>query len=172
LSEARQLQLDRRWLPVREAADSTGISESSLRRWARTGRIETEHAGGRTLVDLDQVRRVRSTRARTPRLAVAPDGSVTTMQLLAALAVAAQRRVDALEAEADRLSTRVRELESWISGSARFDEVEHVQLGRLLALESAEREERRRPLVSLRAALLFMYAAAALGFAVLLVTGV
>jgi len=86
--------------------------------------------------------------------------------------VLAQRRVEAADAEVERLSTRVRELESWIAGSARFDEVEHVQLGRLLALASAEREEGRRPLLSLRAALLFLYAAGALAFAILLVVGV
>jgi DNA-binding transcriptional MerR regulator len=169
---------ERRFLPVREAAEATGVSASSLRRWASAGRINVERqtdgsGAGRTLVDVDQVLLLQAAQQSRPRLAVAPSNeSFPTLQLLGVLAVVAQRRVEAADAEVDRLSMRVRELESWIAGSARFDEVEHVQLGRMLAHASAEREESRRPLLSLRATLLFLYAAAALAFAILLVVGV
>jgi hypothetical protein len=88
---------------------------------------------------------------------------------LSALLVATEARTAAGEAEVERLRRRVQELESWLQQSARYDEVEHVQLGRLLALDSAEREERRLPLLaSTRAVMLFVYAAAALALAILM----
>ncbi len=62
----------------------------------------------------------------------------------AALATADRRATEA-EVEIARLRDRLRELETWLQDGARFDGVEHVQLGRMLAHASAEREERRLP---------------------------
>jgi hypothetical protein len=67
------------------------------------------------------------------------------------LIAAAERRLAVRDAEVVRLRERVRELETWLEESAQFDQIEHVQLGRVLALASAEREERKGSwLVSLR----------------------
>jgi len=166
----------RRWLTVREAAEVTAVPASTLRRWLRAGRIDSGHEPGsptsRTLVDVDQILLVRAAQASKPRPAVAESDMPRTTQLLSMLALVTQERATAAEAHSEQLAIRLRELESWVAGNARFDEVEHVQLGRLLAHASAEREEGRRPLLSLRAALLFLYAIAALAFAVLLVVGV
>jgi hypothetical protein len=82
----------------------------------------------------------------------------------------AEERAAAAETEAEELRRRIRELESWLAASARFDEVEQVQLGRLLALASAEREERRLPPFSVRALLLAFYLSAAVAFVVLVLT--
>jgi hypothetical protein len=94
---------------------------------------------------------------------------VTALRLSALYVDAESRFIAELE-EAERLHRRVRELESWLQHTARYDEIEHVQLGRLLALDSAQREERRLPLfASTRALLLFVYAGAALALALLMV---
>ena len=78
----------------------------------------------------------------------------------AALA-AAERRVTEADADIARLEARVGELETWLQDGARFDGVEHVQLGRMLALASAEREERKLPwLASARLIAALAYAAA------------
>ena len=83
----------------------------------------------------------------------------------------AEARAAAAEAEAEELRRRVRELESWIADSTRFEEVEQVQLGRLLAAASAEREARRLPLIaSTRTLLLALYVLGVVAFIVLLVT--
>jgi hypothetical protein len=86
-------------------------------------------------------------------------------------AAEAEDRAAAAEAEAEELRRRVRELESWIADSTRFEEVEQVQLGRLLAVASAEREARRLPLIaSTRTLLLALYVLGVIAFIVLLVT--
>lgn len=82
-----------------------------------------------------------------------------------------KQRAEVAEAEAAKLMQRVRELETWLEDRASFDEIEHVQLGRLFALELAKREQRRMPLLaSSHAALLVVYAAALTCFAWLLLT--
>jgi hypothetical protein len=170
-------RFERRWVPLRAAAAASGLSVSTLRRWANNGRIEVRldserEAPGR-LVDLDEV--------LTAQAAAAANGARGRGRgadewrraafHLSTLAVVAERRAEEAETELARLQARARELETWLDGSARFDEVEHVQLGRLLALASAEREHRRLPLlVSIRAALLVLYGVAALTFAVLILT--
>jgi hypothetical protein len=85
-------------------------------------------------------------------------------------AAEAEERAAAAEAEAEELRRRVRELESWLAEAARSDQIEQVQLGRLLALASAEREERRLPPFSVRALLLAFYLSAAVAFVVLVLT--
>jgi hypothetical protein len=76
--------------------------------------------------------------------------------------LAAERRAAAAHAEVERLRVRVRELETWLEASAHFDQLEHVQLGRVLALASAEREARRLPwLVSARLVAVALYIALA-----------
>ena len=86
-------------------------------------------------------------------------------------AAEAEDRAAAAEAEAEELRRRVRELESWIADSTRFEEVEQVQLGRLLAVASAEREARRLPLIaSTRTLLLALYVVGVVAFIVLLLT--
>jgi DNA-binding transcriptional MerR regulator len=168
-----ELPLDsqaRRWVPVAEAAALAGVSASAVRRWQRSGRIDhrLETGRGRQLVDLDEVLVVRaaggSWRGANDR------GNVVPLEAPQAAAEAeAERRAAAAEAEAEELRRRVRELESWIAQSTRFEDVEQVQLGRLLALESAEREARRLPLVaSARTLLLALYVLVVVAFIVLL----
>jgi hypothetical protein len=83
----------------------------------------------------------------------------------------AGERAAAAEAEAAELRRRLGELESWLAESARFEEIEQVQLGRLLALASAEREARRLPLIaSARTLLLALYVVVVAAFIVLLLT--
>jgi hypothetical protein len=89
----------------------------------------------------------------------------------AAPAAGAEARAAAAEAEVEELRRRLRELESWMADVTRFEEVEQVQLGRLLALQSAEREARRLPLIaSSRTLLLALYVLGVLAFIVLLLT--
>jgi hypothetical protein len=84
-------------------------------------------------------------------------------------AAEAEARAAAAEAEAEELRRRVHELESWIAEATRFEELEQVQLGRLLALASAEREARRLPLIaSTRTLLLALYVLVVVAFIVLL----
>ena len=161
-----ELPLDRRWVPVAEAATVAGVSASAVRRWQRAGRIDhrLETGRGRQLVDLDEVLRLRATGTANGR------GNVVPLEAPKPEAVAeAEARAAAAEAEVEELRRRVRELESWISESTRFEDVEQVQLGRLLALESAEREARRLPLVaSARTLLLALYVLVVAVFVVLL----
>ena len=83
----------------------------------------------------------------------------------------AEERTAAAETEAEELRRRVRELESWLADAARTERIEQVQLGRLLALASAEREERRLPLLTAGALLLALYLLALFAFVVLVLTG-
>ena len=62
-----------------------------------------------------------------------------------ALLAEAEARATRADAEIERLLERVRELESWLEGSAHFERVENLQLGRVLARAAAEREDQRLP---------------------------
>jgi DNA-binding transcriptional MerR regulator len=159
----------RRWVPVAEAAAVAGVSASAVRRWQRAGRIHQrlETGRGRQLVDLDEVLRLRAMaigRATNDRDNVVP------LEAPKPEAVAeAEARAAAAEAEVEELRRRVRELESWIAESTRFEDVEQVQLGRLLALASAERAERRLPLIaSARTLLPALYVLVVVAFILLL----
>ena len=164
-----ELPLDshaRRWVPVAEAAAVAGVSASAVRRWQRSGRINhrLETGRGRRLVDLDEVLMMRARGTANDRGNVVPLEAPKT-----AAEAKAEARAAAAEAEVEELRRRVRELESWIAESTRFEDVEQVQLGRLLAAASAEREERRLPLVaSARTLLLALYVLVVAVFVVLL----
>jgi hypothetical protein len=107
--------------------------------------------------------------ARAPQPRSGTDAWPLTAMRLSRLYADAESRAVAGQRELERLQRRVHELESWLEQNARYDEVEHVQLGRLLALDSAEREQRRLPLLaSTRALMLFVYAVAALALAALM----
>jgi hypothetical protein len=155
----------RRWVPVAEAAAVAGVSASAVRRWQHAGRIthRLERGRSRRLVDLDEVLMVRAAGA-------GGRGNIVPLEAPKPKAVAeAEERAAAAEAEAEELRRRVRELESWIAESTRFEDVEQVQLGRLLAVESAEREERRLPpIASAWALLLALYVLVVAAFIVLL----
>ena len=160
----------RRWVPVAEAAAAAGVSPSAVRRWQHAGRVahRLETDRGRQLVDLDEVLMVRA--ASAGGRGVSDRGNVVPLNASKA-AAEAEARAAAAEAEAEELRRRVRELESWIGESTRFEDVEQVQLGRLLALESAEREARRLPLISsARTLLLALYVLVVAAFVVLLLT--
>jgi hypothetical protein len=167
-----ELPLDshaRRWVPVAEAAAVAGVSASAVRRWQRSGRIDhrLETGRGRQLVDLDEVLRLRA--AAAPGRAANDRGNVVPLEAPKPEGVAEAEARAAAEAEAEELRRRVRELESWIGESTRFEDVEQVQLGRLLALATAEREARRLPLItSARTLLLALYVLVVIAFIVLL----
>jgi DNA-binding transcriptional MerR regulator len=168
-----ELRLDsdaRRWVPVAEAAAVAGVSASAVRRWQHSGRIDhrLETGRGRRLVDLDEVLRLRA--ADAPGRTANDRGNVVPLETPKPEGVAeAEARAAAAEAEAEELRRRVRELESWITEATRFEDVEQVQLGRLLALASAEREARRLPLIaSTRTLLLALYVLVVVAFIVLL----
>jgi hypothetical protein len=173
----------RRWVPVAEAAAVAGVSAPAVRRWQHAGRIahRLETGRGRQLVDLDEVLRLRAAgaggRSASDRSNVVPLGTpkATVAELrerlerLTEAAAEAEGRAAAAEAEAEELRRRVRELESWIADSTRFEDMEQVQLGRLLALASAEREARRLPMItSARTLLLAVYVLVVAAFVVLL----
>ena len=176
----------RRWVPVAEAAAVAGVSASAVRRWQDSGRIarRLDPGRGRRLVDLDEVLMVRA--AGAGARSASDRGNVVSIDAPKAAAAAelrerleratdaaaeAEERAAAAEAEAEELRRRVRELESWIAESTRFEEVEQVQLGRLLALDSAEREARRLPLVaSARTLLIALYVLVVVAFIVFLLT--
>ena len=143
--------------------------------------LPLETGRGRQLVDLDEVLRLRAPGAPgqatndrgnvVPLEAPTPDAAELRERLEFATEAAAEAegRAAAAEAEAEELRRRVRELESWIADSTRFEDVEQVQLGRLLALASAEREARRLPLIaSARTLLLALYVLVVAAFIVLL----
>jgi hypothetical protein len=98
-----------------------------------------------------------------------PVDLLTVVQLLSASLAHAIRRARTSEDEVERLTARIGELESWIDERATFDEVEHLQIGRLLAAAEARRIERlARPLASIRTVLLLVYSAALASLAVLI----
>jgi hypothetical protein len=175
----------RRWVPVAEAAAVARVSASAVRRWQHSGRIahRLEPGRGRHLVDLDEVLRLRVAGAGRRSTSDAADvvpleaPKAATAELRARLerateaAAEAEGRAASAEAQAEELRARVRELESWITESTRFEEVEQVQLGRLLALASAEREARRLPLIaSARTLLIALYVLVVVAFIVFLLT--
>lgn len=85
--------------------------------------------------------------------------------------VRAQRQHVDDQLEIATLRRRVDELQTWVERSARFDSVEHVQLGRLLALEAAERERRSLPIaLTIKVLAYLAYAAAAVAVAWLVLT--
>jgi hypothetical protein len=128
--------------------------------------LPLDNGRGRQLVDLDEVLRLRAAAGADGRSA-SDRGNLVPLEAPKAAAEAEERA--AAEAEAEELRRRVRELESWIGESKRFEDVEQVQLGRLLALASAEREARRLPLIaSARTLLLALYVLVVVAFIVLL----
>ena len=174
-----------RWVPLAEAAAVAGVSTSAVRRWQHSGRIaeRLEPGRGRRLVDLDEVLMVRAAGAGAAARSTGERGNVVPLDAPKAgaaelrerlerateAAAEAEERAAAAEAEAGELRRRARELESWISESTRFEEIEQVQLGRLLALASAEREARRLPLIaSARTLLIALYVLAVVAFIVFL----
>jgi DNA-binding transcriptional MerR regulator len=175
----------RRWVPVAKAAAVAGVSPSAVRRWQHSGQIahRLEPGRGRRLVDLDEVLGLRAADAgrgftSAPENVVpleAPKAAAAELrerlERATEAAADAEERAAAAEAEAEQLRRRIGELESWITEAARFEEVEQVQLGRLLALASAEREARRLPLVaSARTLLLALYVLVVAAFIVFLLT--
>jgi DNA-binding transcriptional MerR regulator len=182
---AREPDDRRRWVPIAEAAAIAGVSTSAIRRWQHAGRIahrqDTEHRQGRRLVDLDEVLVERAARAEARsngdpgnviRLESAQQTAAELHERLehaAETAEDAEARAAAAEAEVERLRRRLGELETWLAASSRFEEIEQVQLGRLLAVASAEREARRLPLIaSSRTLLLALYVVVVAAFIVLL----
>ena len=174
-----------RWVPVAEAAAVAGVSPSAVRRWRHSGRIahRLDPGRGRHLVDLDEVLGLRAAGAGRGAASArenvvpfdAPKAAAAELrerlERATEAAAEAEGRAAAAEAEAEELRRRVRELESWIAESTRFEEVEQVQLGRLLALDSAEREARRLPLVaSARTLLIALYVLVVVAFIVFLLT--
>jgi hypothetical protein len=111
---------------------------------------------------------------REARVALVPSRSREELTLAALLLEALEQtafRAQTAELDVERLDARVRELETWIHAEAKFDEVEHVQIGRLLAAAEARRIERLgQPLVSIRTALLLLYAAVLTALAALILT--
>ena len=178
----------RRWVSVPEAAALAGVSASAVRRWQHSGRIANrlDPGRGRRLVDLDEVLRLRAVgtgpRRRSPSerdnvvsLEAPPKAAAAELrerlERATEAAAEAEERAAAAEAEAEELRRRVLELESWIAESTRFEEVEQVQLGRLLALASAERAARRLPLIaSTRTLLVALYLLVVVAFIALLLT--
>jgi hypothetical protein len=174
-----------RWVSVPEAAAIAGVSASAVRRWQHSGRIahRLEPRRGRRLVDLDEVLGLRA--AGISRQATGDPGDVVPLEAPKTTAAELRERLErateaaaeadvraaAAEAEAEQLRRRIGELESWVTEAARFEEVEQVQLGRLLAVASAEREARRLPLIaSARTVLLALYVLVVAAFIVFLLT--
>jgi hypothetical protein len=172
-----------RWVSVAEAAAVAGVSASAVRRWQHSGRIahRLEPGRGRPLVDLDEVLRLRAAGAgggspNSPEKVVpleAPKAAAAELrerlERATEAAADAEARAAAAETEAEQLRRRIGELESWITEAARFEQVEQVQLGRLLAVASAEREARRLPLIaSARTLLLALYVLVVVAFIVFL----
>jgi hypothetical protein len=169
---------ERRWVLIEEAAAESGVPVTSIKSWAKTNlleaRVERVQRRSRMLVDLDEVLLARAIAAESDgaRGRSTEERWLGLTLKLSSLLVAAQSR--ALEAETvlQRERARLREMETWLGDKARFDEVEHLQLGRLLALASSRRERRRLPLVvRARMLSLLVYVVATLVFAFLLLTG-
>jgi seryl-tRNA synthetase len=128
--------------------------------------------------DVDEILRERAAQAEAASNVVPLESARHTVAELHDLlerateaASQAEERAVAAETEAEELRRRVGELESWLGESARSEQLEQVQLGRLLAHAAAEREERRQPPLSARALLLALYVGVAAAFVVLVVTG-
>jgi hypothetical protein len=169
---------ERRWVLVEEAAAESGVPVTSIKSWAKSNlldaRVERVQRRSRLLVDLDEVLIAR---------AIASESEITPPQSfqepwlglsfkLASLLVAAQSRALEAERALKRERERAREMETWLGEKARFEEVEHLQLGRLLALASTRRERKRFPLlVRGQTISLVVYVAATLVVAFLLLTG-
>jgi hypothetical protein len=176
------LQVDepakRRWVLIEEAAAESGVPITSIKGWAKSNlleaRVERVQRRSRTLVDLDEVLLAQAIAAESE--GVSPRSTeerwLGLTLKLSSLLVAAQTRALQAETALQRERERVREMETWLGDKARFDEVEHLQLGRLLALASSRRERKRLPLVvRARTVSLLVYVAATLAFAFLLLTG-
>ena len=169
---------ERRWVLVEEAAAESGVPVTSIKSWAKSNlldaRVERVQRRSRMLVDLDEVFLAQAIASESESLPP-PSGQERWLGLalmLSSLLVAAQSRALEAETALRRERERVREMETWLGDKARFDEVEHVQLGRLLALASTRRERRRLPLVvRARTISIVVYVAATLVFAFLLLTG-
>ncbi len=126
---------------------------------------------GEPVTDLDSVRQRSREQLpipwRAPAAALADTAAALATELAATRAELTQTR-----AEAESLRRRVAELQTWIDDAARFDAIEHLQLGRLLALQRSERRLHRHGAgVPLGAIALILYATAALALALLVVTG-
>jgi hypothetical protein len=169
---------ERRWVLVEEAAAESGVPVTSIKSWAKSNlldaRVERVQRRSRMLVDLDEVLLAQAIATESESV---PPRSVQERWLgltlkLSSLLVAAQSRALEAETALRRERERVLEMETWLGDRARFDEVEHLQLGRLLALASTRRERRRLPFVArARTISLVVYVAATLVFAFLLLTG-
>jgi hypothetical protein len=165
---------ERRWVLVEDAAAESGVPVRSIKSWAKSNlleaRVERVQRRSRMLVDLDEVLLAQAIAAENESV---PPRSTEERWLgltlkLSSLLVAAQARV----LQAEIALQRERQMETWLGDKARFDEVEHLQLGRLLALASSRREGKRLPLVvRARTLSLVIYVAATLVFAFLLLTG-
>jgi hypothetical protein len=157
-----------RWVRLEEASSLSGVPVSSLRRWYRSGWIRSQVGDGNgnqdaRLVALDDVVLARASQVvRRARLDAAHARTVEPLldpwhraiiglcdlaQERGKTAALERRRADEAEADVDALRTRTDELESWIEERARYEEVEQLQLGRLLAHASSERESRVHPLI-------------------------
>jgi hypothetical protein len=101
---------------------------------------------------------------RNAKLAVVEPRRVRVVAFVRMLLVAlaeSNARAHAAELEVEQLRARIAELETWLDERAQFDDVEHVQIGRVLAAAEARRIERlAQPLVSIRTLLLLLYSAA------------
>jgi hypothetical protein len=169
---------ERRWVLVEDAAAESGVPVRSIKSWAKSNlleaRVERVQRRSRMLVDLDEVLLAQAIAAENESV---PPRNTEERWLgltlkLSSLLAAAQARVLQAEIALQRERERVREMETWLGDKARFDEVEHLQLGRLLALASSRREGKRLPLVvRARRLSLVIYVVATLVFAFLLLTG-
>jgi hypothetical protein len=169
---------ERRWVLVEEAAAESGVPVTSIKSWAKSNlleaRVERVQRRSRMLVDLDEVLLARAIAAENDgaRPRSTEERWLGLTLKLSSLLVSAQSRALEAESALQRERRRVREMETWLGDKARFDEVEHLQLGRLLALASSRRERRRLPLlVRARMLSLLVYVVATLVFAFLLLTG-
>ena len=176
------LQIDepaeRRWVLVEDAAAESGVPVRSIKSWAKSNlleaRVERVQRRSRMLVDLDEVLVARAIAAESEGAT-----SLSTEERwlglsvkLSSLLVVAQSRLLEAETALQHERKRIRELETWLADKTRFDEVEHLQLGRLLALASSRRERRRFPLiVHARTLSILVYVVAILVFAFLLLSG-
>jgi len=169
--------VERRWVRIEEASAASGVPIASIRHWAQSNlleaRVERVQRRSLMLVDLDEVLLAQAIAAKSDTTFVSQDERWLSLTLqLSSLLVSAQVRALAAETALQHERQRVQDMETWLGDKARFDEVEHLQLGRLLALASSERESRRLPLLhSARALSLLLYGVAALVFLVLLLTG-
>jgi len=178
-----------RWLDLSTASTITGVPVSSLRRWARRGRVTTRRGSegsGANLVALEEVLLARASQIGRNAAVddpvfdqLLPDAWHRAVAMLCAVAhergreAAVERlRADMAAHEVVALRQRVAELESWIEERAKYEDVEQLQLGRLLAHASNEREGRLQPfIVSPRLLGTIIYAAAMVVLVWVLLTG-